>query len=305
MDLAGLRTITWVSVALLAASIEPLIVKSGYQSGANPMSLLAWKLVLGPFFLGPLMGKLRKLPAHRRGPLIWIGLCFTLHYLLVYLALARVSASVLVTGLASTPIWVALVNQLRLGEKPGAGFWFWLVVCSFGVLLSLDLISTTDIRFDPLGLAFCAGAVTSSVFYRLLVDHLTVNLEPLAVSAAIFAISGFAGGILLPWTGPMGPQGYLSAAWMAFAGAAANVAFVHSIKFIGSTRMSVLTLLQRPIVIVLAAILLQERLTLSQFAGVALVLLGARFSKVRKKAWNNPSNANGLRLRSLSIRHNR
>ncbi len=276
-------TFGWVALALLASSIEPLIVKLGYRTGSDPVSLLAWKLIFGGIFMLPLMVRNRDLPKQKIPVLLWIGACFSLHYLAVFYALTRTSASILVTFLASTPALVALMNQMKMREKAGRKFWFWWAACFFGVLLSLDLFGTAGVRLDGPGIALCGTAVALSALYRVSIDHFTRGLEPLTVSGAIFAIAGIVGLALIPVAPPMNSQGYFSALWMGLAGAAANIAFVQALKSLGSTRISVLTLLQRPLVIFLAAILLEEPLGALQVAGVALVILGSRYAKVEKR----------------------
>jgi drug/metabolite transporter (DMT)-like permease len=74
------------------------------------------------------------------------------------------------------------------------------------------------------------------------------------------------------------------AAWAGVASVLANIMFLRAVKILGSTRMSIFDLLQRPLVIVFAAIILGEQVTWTQAAGFVLVALGVRMAKVTRKA---------------------
>ena len=64
------------------------------------------------------------------------------------------------------------------------------------------------------------------------------------------------------------------AAWIGVAAAVANVAFLVALHRIGATRISIFTLLQRPAVMAVAALVLAEPLHVSQVVGITLVLAG-------------------------------
>lgn len=62
-----------------------------------------------------------------------------------------------------------------------------------------------------------------------------------------------------------------------------NIAFLSALKIPGSTRISIFGILQRPILIIMSAIILREKLEWYQFLGIAMVLIGIRFARVIKK----------------------
>ena len=65
--------------------------------------------------------------------------------------------------------------------------------------------------------------------------------------------------------------------------ACANVAFLFALALLGSTRISIINILQRPAIIVAAAIILREPLSISQGVGVILVLVGVQLAQVKRK----------------------
>jgi drug/metabolite transporter (DMT)-like permease len=59
---------------------------------------------------------------------------------------------------------------------------------------------------------------------------------------------------------------------------------------LGSTRISVINILQRPAIIVAAAIILREPLTITQGIGIAFVLIGVQLAQVKRKKPPIPEN---------------
>jgi len=88
----------------------------------------------------------------------------------------------------------------------------------------------------------------------------------------------------LAWLAGFPGQVLMIAAWAGVASVLANIMFLRAVKILGSTRMSIFDLLQRPLVIVFAAIILGEQVTWTQAAGFVLVALGVRMAKVTRKA---------------------
>jgi drug/metabolite transporter (DMT)-like permease len=70
--------------------------------------------------------------------------------------------------------------------------------------------------------------------------------------------------------------------WMGFAGAVANIAFLWALCIIGSTRISIFGMLQRPLVIVAASVILHEPLSWLQVVGVAMTLVGIQMANVKR-----------------------
>jgi len=105
-------------------------------------------------------------------------------------------------------------------------------------------------------------------------DRVTSQLSPRLTSSYVFLLSTL---WMLPLAGEL--THLSSGSWslgllLGVAAAIANVAFLDLLHRLGSTRISVVSLLQRPFTIVLAALILQESVSAGQWMGVALVVLG-------------------------------
>jgi drug/metabolite transporter (DMT)-like permease len=283
----------WILLALTAASIEPIIVKLGYQLGASTWQLIAYRNVFAAAAIlcvtgiGAWSGKAPRLR--------WLGwrdirLVATVAVLLlitnglVLLALKHMSAVSVITVVTTTPAFVAIVNQYRGRDVLGLRFWVGFAACFLGVLLSVGALDAVVQSFSLLGVGALVLAVASSTTYRTRLEYVTRQVAPRDVSIYIFAINALLSSLLImPWVPGLPTPAVPMTAWIGVAAAIANLAFLSAIKIVGSTRMSIFDMLQRPLVIVAAALLLQEPLTWLQMCGVALVLVGVPMAKVTRK----------------------
>lgn len=274
--------VAWVAAALIASSVEPLVVKFGYKGSATAFQFLALKLVLGGLFIAPIYRYIKWIGWTNFKSLIILSCCFVLNYLLIFYSLETITASVLVTIITTTPAVVAIVNQFRFKEIAGTKFWSGFALCFLGVVLTIDLFGTSA-SLNPIGIGLAFLSVGTSTLYRTRMDVVTKKVQPITISAYIFMINAVIGICCLPWIGNVESSTWKFAAWIGFAGAIANIAFISALKLIGSTRISILTVLQRPLVIVLAALLLKEPLSVFQIAGILMVLIGVQIAKVNPR----------------------
>lgn len=272
----------WTSLALTASAVEPIIVKLGLNHQATAPQILIWKLILGGVFMFPFF-KVAKLPRRTAFPMVLTALFYTSHYALVFFALNFMTVSLLVTVLATTPLIVALMNRLRADEQATLQFWLASVTCAFGVILSLSWQDAATPDNSAWGLLLALLATLASAAYRVTMDQVTREIEPLAASASLFLINACVGLLALPWLPPIETKIIPSVIWIALAGVVANVAFVRALSILGSTRISVLTLLQRPLIILISIPILHETPTNRQWAGIGLVLAGVYFARTAPK----------------------
>lgn len=277
----------WILLALMAASLEPVVVKLGFKSGATPIQIIVYR---------NLFAFLTVLVINRKW--VWIGwrnfsliasvaVLLLLTNAMLIVALNSVDAGIVVTAMTTTPAFVAIVNQMKGRDVLGTRFWMGFSFCLTGVLLTVGVFETSVRPIAIASLFPLAIAVASSTTYRTRMDHLTQIIEPRQISVCIFALNAAVSLILIaPWTNPLPTSSLPMVAWIGVAAAIANFAFLSAIKTIGATRMSIFDMLQRPIVIVIAAFALDEGLTLFQLLGIALVLMGVHFAKVKRRHKN-------------------
>lgn len=280
----------WVLLALTAASVEPIMVKLGYRDGASPLQLLVYRNIFAAVTILVLTRRWQWLGWRRFGLVCSVAVLLLATNALVLFALQDMSAVSVITMMTTTPAFVAIVNQWRGRDILGVRFWLGFLVCFLGVLLTIDAFGTSINALPIMGIVALTLAVTSSTTYRTRMEMITKEVAPRDVSTNIFLINAALSTIvILPWIEPLKAESLPIAVWIGAAAALANLAFLSAIKLLGSTRMSIFDMLQRPLVIVGAAILLSEPISIWQGAGVIMVLLGVQWAKVQRKAPSEPA----------------
>lgn len=272
----------WITATLFAASIEPIIAKMGYAAHCTPFQLLCLKSIVGALVILPLTRQSLALCRATVFKILPVALLLLCTSCLTLSSLQHIKASMLITIVTVTPAAVALVNQALGRDLLGPKFWIGFFMCAGG----LSLTAGSELgSANWLGIVLALAAVASSTTYRVLLEKLTKEIKPAIVSAYIFLINGFCMLPLLPFIAPgLTPQIIASGLWLGLAAALANVAFLYAISQLGSTRVSIITMLERPIVICIAAFVLKELLSPLQIAGIILVIAGVQVAKVKRKA---------------------
>ncbi|MEZ0313092.1 MAG: DMT family transporter [Myxococcota bacterium] len=272
-------TTVWLLLALLAASFEPLVAKLGYTHGVPLESLFVGRCLVAALAVWPITRfrasvatKLPASPRDRRG-VAFGGLLLATTSGLTLFALTRVPTSIVVVAVTTTPALVAAVNHMRGRERTGPLFWLGVAACVCGVLMTLELPG--DANLDTLGVAACAAAVVSSCVYRLHLDALMTRVAPAVVSSWVMTVQGVCAVLVVgPLVRTFPPAAVVASLWTGVFAALANVAFLKAMQLVGATRVSIFTLLQRPLVIGVAALLLDEPMGLMQWLGTGLVIAG-------------------------------
>lgn len=273
----------WTLLALLAASVEPIIVKIGYQGSVSPYQLLIVKTLVAALLILPITRKFRWVgwSGIRRVSSVSVLLLF--NNLFTLLALQHVSVVVYLTLITTVPSVIALINMFRGKERIGLKFWLGFLLCFAGVLLSMDVASLGHQETSLTGVLLVLASMACTVVYRIRMEGVTAEYTPVIVSLYIFWINAVLVALFfVPWSEPIPAQGWKIGVWIGFAAAVANVAFLAALHILGSTRISIFNILQRPMVMVAAALILHEPLTALQMAGIVMVMAGVHFAKVEK-----------------------
>ena len=281
-----MQAASWiVLLALLSASIEPILVKLGYRGNVTPLQLLVMKNIVGALVILPMTRHFRLVKytdAFRIGSVSVLLLCT--NGLTLY-ALKYLSAVEVITIVTTTPAVVAMVNWSLGRHALTWRFWLGFVMCFTGVLLTVNIFSMNSTSSHNLwGYGAIFGAVISSTVYRVRMESLTKSFEPPLISTWIFWINALIAIIFIwPFQEPIPRESIPTGLWIGLAAAAANVAFLWAIKLVGSTNMSIFNLIQRPLVIVAASLVLADPLTWLQWLGVVLVLAGIPLARIKKR----------------------
>lgn len=270
--------------ALLAASIEPIIVKFGFRGHLSPWHLFALKSIFAAVLCAIvcLIFKFKVTDRSQLKKLIFSSFLLIGTNLFTMFALYSISAVTVITVVTTTPALVAVLNQKIGRDELDKMFWpgFWL---SFlGVLLSIEL---SQFIVQPLGLVLMFGAVITSSIYRVQMEQLTDEIPPAVASAFTMAVGAvFSIACILPFNGDLPANAWYFGIWIGIAAGLANIAFLYAINTVGATRISVIAMLQRPLLIVAAAVVLKEPVTIPQLIGIVLVLAGTHFARVKRVA---------------------
>ncbi len=273
----------WIGLTLFASAAEPLIVKFAYQGSATPLQLTILKLIFGGVLIAPIYRKIYWIGIDGLRKIVVPAILYVTTYGLIYCSLVSMPASSVITLISSTPALVALINQRRGHERATARFWFGILACFIGIILTIDAFGVSFRDQSLLGAALALGSVVTSALYRTRMDFVTKRIEPIVVSGYLFAINAVFGLISLPFFLPV-PSEILPVAFITgLIAAVANVAFLSALRLVGSTRISVLTALQRPIVVLAAALIFAEPITYLQVIGILLVLIGVQFGRIKAR----------------------
>jgi drug/metabolite transporter (DMT)-like permease len=200
-----------------------------------------------------------------------------------YLGIAFTTASSAVILQAATPVMVAVGARVYLGERLRPAQWAGVSCSTLGVLLVITRGSwraIAHLELHPGDFILLVAQIGWSVYTvygkRVLAEH-----EPMLATTAAYVL-----GSLMLWpmalvTAPLfaSPQlGSLSAwavvSYQAFLGAIAHVWWYEGVRAVGPSRSAVFLNLQPVVGIVLAWMMLGERVQTAALIGGALVLAG-------------------------------
>lgn len=268
----------WAALALFTGSIEPVAAKIGFRAAASVWELQLARSTVAALVILPLTRRIAWLP---RPAMLRVGLAgallFTTSTSMLF-ALSRLHVAAVIAILSITPACVAIASRIRGRVSLGRRF-------ALGLVLSIAGVAVTTGAFhasgdDALGFACALGAVASSTVYRLTIEELTSAADPSVVSTWIYVVHGVIGLALLgPMVGMPSSAAWVAGSWTGVAAAVSNVAFVAALAGLGATRASIVMLLQRPIIVVAAALILGEPLGIDEALGITLVVAGVALAK--------------------------
>jgi drug/metabolite transporter (DMT)-like permease len=253
--------------------------KLAYDAGVGVGDLLLVRFALAALVLAGIaaaMGALRGLG--RRvvvAGLLLGGVGYATQAGLYFLALERMDASLLSLLLYTYPAMVTVAAIVLGREAPTGARLTAVAVATAGTALVLAGAGTGAL--DPLATALGIGAAVAYTTYILSGDRVVGDVPPLALSALVctgatvtFAVISLAGG------GPelaFGAEGW---GWLTLIALVSTVgaiiAFFAGLARVGPSTAAILSTLEPPVTVALAAAVFGEALTGVQLLGGALVL---------------------------------
>ena len=282
----------WIVAALVLGAAEPIIVKYGYRGALEPIKFFLIRNIIGGLILAPIFFYLNKrLPSNLQlfKRVIPIAALLMTTALCTILALRNLSAITVLTIVTTTPALVALINQKLGRDILGKKFWLGFGLCFAGVILSMPL--GESFSGDWVGAAAVFIAIFSSSIYRIKMDEVTRDHDSIYIASYCFILLGALSILVLPLmlafapaTGTITPHILSYGIVVGICAALANIAFIKALSLVGATRISIITMVQRPGLILIAALILHEIPTWLQAVGIALVVVGINFAKVSRAA---------------------
>jgi drug/metabolite transporter (DMT)-like permease len=272
-----------VALSTLAYGVLPIFVKVAYAAGVSGPSMLAWRYGIAATLVAATVPR-SPLPLRDRARLWAIGSVFVANSIAYFRALESIPASVTALVLYTYPVIVALLAAASGVERLTARG----LLAAAAAFSGCALTAAGAPPGQPLPLPGLAWALAAALVYasyivlsgrfgrgvgaRVLALHLA---QVAAIVCAGLALAG--PGLALP----RDPR-----AWLAVAGSGvvstvvAMTAFLAGMAIVGPTRASVLSSLEVVVTLVLAGVLLGERLAPLQWAGAALILGAVAFQNV-------------------------
>ena len=276
-----LSVTSWLFLALIGSSLEPVLVKL-FNFPISPIQLMGLKSICGSIIILPAYKQIKKIPKEFITSLTIISFLAFLTNTLIFFSLQTIPASILITIISSTPALVSLINYKQGKVEISTKFIYGFSISFLGVIFTVNSFPAHINEGFYTGIFFAIASVICSAAYRIKVDNLSGLVAPLSITTFIFLVNGIASLFLISsieFSVPLIKFGF----WLGLAGLLANIAFISAIHIIGSTRVSILTLIQRPIVIILGVFTLNEYFKAEQVLGMLMILIGVYFSKAKKK----------------------
>lgn len=267
-----------------------ILAKLAYQEGVGVVTLLSARFALAALLFWLIMA--RRWQGLPQRPLAVSGLIlgfviYSAQAGLLFVALTRIDASLASLLSYAYPSLVTLAAITLGRERPNSRSLVALVLASTGVLLVLG--AGGGGKVDGLGVFLALASAFVYATYILLSDRIVQKMSPLMLAALVStgaAVMFVAIGLV---TGELN-FGFAAQAWFILAAIAvvstviAITLFFAGIARVGPSVASILSTLEPPITVLLAFLLLGERLTLWQIAGGMLVLSAVVVVQLRPRA---------------------
>lgn len=290
--------IACILLSALTLSLKGIFAKYIFAEGVEVITVLALRnalafpmlVVVGAWLVG---GFSRLAMAPRDLALAMIGglIGYWIASLLDFQALTMIDVSVERVLLFSFPVFVLILEALRSRHLPPPRQVAALVGAETGIVLVMGVADVDLFLANLEGGLWAIGSAFVFSFYYMLNQHLGPRLGSarMALAAVGGAVLGTCGQFLL--TEPLsaldisGPAWGWTAAMAFFCSVVPFLAVTEGIRRIGASRSALISTVGPVATLVLAALLLGERLTVTQLGGAALVFVAILSLEGRLPRW--------------------
>lgn len=281
------RTGALIAVVASAVCFATLgiLTTLAYDEGALPLPLLAWRFALSATLLGGLVAlrSPRALLVPRADLARYATLALTGYgaaSVCFFFALKFAPASVVAVLLYAYPAFVAIAERVFYGTRLTPAKVAAIVLTFAGCTLVLDLFSASG-GVSWQGIALGLGAAAGYTGFNLLSARWLPGRSRLVMMAYTFGIASLGTGLLAVLVGTsLSVADWSTRLWVVLVlivlipTFAAIVLYLEGIRGLGPSQAAIISTLEPLFTIVMAGIVLDERLSAIQLFGAALVVGG-------------------------------
>ncbi|HQD45194.1 MAG TPA: DMT family transporter [Kaistella sp.] len=278
-------------LGILCISIFPVIVRMNLTSSlisAFYRMAIATALI---FPLALLLGKIKIVKGKELMGIVVCGILFASDIAVWNIAIqnSSVTQATLLTNLS--PVWVGVISFLFLNFRPKQSFWLGTLIALFGMIVFVGMKTILELNFD---FAFFLG-VLSGIFYALYILVSKNSLQKIDVitflSYSMLVSSIFL--FVICWINGEKFLGYSQSAWISLfiqgivCQLIAWILISYATKRMKATRVSLSLLSQILFAAILAAIFVNEEITVPQLVGGIIIMIGIATTFYEKKGFEN------------------
>ncbi len=253
--------------------------RSFAPDSAHPIAIGAVRLAIGGMFLLVIVALQGKINFKNLLilPTFIAALCMALFQPFFFTAVAKAGVAIgTVVAIGSAPIFAGLIEWIVLKIRPAKVWWYSTILAIVGC--QMLFIHKDSVPIDPLGIVMALGAGLSFASYTLLNRSLVVHHPPLSVVAIVFSISAlylspFLFIFDLSWLGAV--EGIVVSLHLGImATGIAYLFFTKGLVHVPPSTAVTLSLAEPLTATLLGVFLLGEKLTITSWFGIFLLLLG-------------------------------
>jgi drug/metabolite transporter (DMT)-like permease len=261
-----------------------------YRHGARPLPLLAWRFAIATVVMGGYVAIRRPgaLVAARAdlGRFVLLSVAgYGAASMCFFFALGHASAAVVTVLLYTYPALVALYETLAGRSKPSWTTVAGVVMTFAGCALVVGLLDA-EIHVDAVGTILGLGAGVGYASFTVMSGRLVGGHSRLVVMTFLFGVSAVVIGCVSLLAGEsLSPAGWTPALWAVLAllvvipTIVAVALYMGGIRRLGASRAAIASTTEPLFTIVLAWMLLGDRLTAVQAIGALLVVVGVMLAE--------------------------
>ncbi|MDO8848213.1 MAG: DMT family transporter [Coriobacteriia bacterium] len=277
-----------------------VLTRLAYAEGGRPLPLLSWRFAIAGVLMigllavrrpGALRDGLKDLPRYAALSFTGYGaasVCF-------FFSLQHITASVATVLLYAYPAIVALIESALDRERIAPSRLGAIVMTFLGCALAAGVLDGA-VEVNGTGIVLALGAALGYALFTVLSDRLVGDRSRLVLMAYTFALSAVGVGLVTVVVGePLSPAGWTPRLWLILAlivlvpTYAAVTLFLRGVRELGASQASLVSAMEPVFTVVLAILLLGERLTIAQSAGAALVIGGIALAERPRKTPDVPA----------------